>query len=206
LDGGSYSYLWLDALSVKAREEGRVTTVATIVATAVSADGHREIPGLDTFTAEDGPAWTRFLKDLASRGLSGVRLVISDDHRGLVGAIAAVLPGASQVTRRTLPDIYREEEGRDFRCSVDRPQGLEEGGCDLMGANPMDLLTHREAQVLAMFSAGMITKTVASELGISPQTVRTHARSIYRELGVTNRVQAILLHQDPAPWAGPQTD
>ena len=101
LDGGPYPYLWLDALAVKAREDGRVTSVATVVASAVSADGHREILGLDTFTSEDGAAWTRFLRDLSARGLSGVRLVISDDHKGLVGAIAAVLPGASWQRCRT---------------------------------------------------------------------------------------------------------
>ena len=101
LDDSPYPYLWLDALSVKAREEGRVTSVATVVASAVSADGHREILGLDTFTSEDGAAWTRFLKDLSARGLSGVRLVISDDHKGLVGAIAAVLPGACWQRCRT---------------------------------------------------------------------------------------------------------
>lgn len=101
LDGGPYPYLWLDALSVKAREEGRVTNVATVVATAVSADGHREILGLDTFTVEDGAAWTQFLRGLAARGLSGVKLVISDDHKGLVAAIAAVLPGCAWQRCRT---------------------------------------------------------------------------------------------------------
>ncbi len=101
LDGGPYPYLWLDALAVKAREDGRVTSVATVVATAVSAEGHREILGLDTFTAEDGAAWTQFLRDLSARGLSGVKLVISDDHKGLVGAIAAVLPGAAWQRCRT---------------------------------------------------------------------------------------------------------
>jgi transposase-like protein len=101
LDGGPYPYLWLDALAVKAREDGRVISVATVVASAVSAEGHREILGLDTFTSEDGAAWTRFLRDLSARGLSGVRLVISDDHKGLVGAIAAVLPGASWQRCRT---------------------------------------------------------------------------------------------------------
>ncbi len=101
LDGGPYPYLWLDALAVKAREDGRVISVATVVATAVSADGHREILGLDTFTAEDGAAWTRFLRDLSARGLCGVRLVISDDHKGLTGAIAAVLPGSSWQRCRT---------------------------------------------------------------------------------------------------------
>jgi transposase-like protein len=101
LDSGPYPYLWLDALAVKAREDGRVTSVACVVATAVSADGHREILGLDTFTAEDGAAWTRFLRDLSARGLSGVKLVISDDQRGLVGAIAAVLPGCAWQRCRT---------------------------------------------------------------------------------------------------------
>jgi putative transposase len=101
LDGGPYPYLWLDAMPVKAREEGRVTSVATVVATAVSAEGHREILGLDTFTSEDGAAWMRFLRDLVARGLSGVRLVISDDHKGLVRAIAAVLPGSSWQRCRT---------------------------------------------------------------------------------------------------------
>ncbi len=101
LDAGPYPYLWLDALAVKAREHGRVTSVATVVATAVSADGHREILGLDTFTAEDGAAWTRFLKDLTARGLSGVRLVVSDDHKGLTSAIAAVLPGCAWQRCRT---------------------------------------------------------------------------------------------------------
>ena len=101
LDDGPYPYLWLDALPIKAREEGQVTSVATVVATAVSASGHREILGLDTFTAEDGAAWTQFLRDLRARGLSGVRLVISDDHKGLVAAIAAVLPGCAWQRCRT---------------------------------------------------------------------------------------------------------
>jgi putative transposase len=101
LDAAPYPYLWLDALAVKAREEGRVVSVWAVVATGVSASGHREILGLDIFSAEDGAAWTQFLRDLSARGLSGVRLVISDDHKGLTGAIAAVLPGCSWQRCRT---------------------------------------------------------------------------------------------------------
>ena len=55
-----------------------------MVASAVNAEGHREILGLDVFTAEDAAAWTAFLRDLIERGLSGVQLVVSDDHRGVV--------------------------------------------------------------------------------------------------------------------------
>jgi len=101
LDGGPYTYVWLDALSLKCREGGRIANVAAVIATAVSADGHREILGLDVLTSEDGAGWTAFLRDLVARGLSGVRLVISDDHRGLVEAIAAVVPGCSWQRCRT---------------------------------------------------------------------------------------------------------
>ncbi len=101
LDAGPYTYLWLDALALKCREGGRIANVAAVVATAVNSDGHREILGLDVLTSEDGAGWTAFLRDLVARGLQGVRLVISDDHTGLVGAVEAVLPGASWQRCRT---------------------------------------------------------------------------------------------------------
>lgn len=95
LDGGPYTYVWIDALSQRCREGGRVVNVSTAMATGVNADGHREILGVDVFTSEDGASWTGFIRDLVARGLSGVKLVVSDDHQGLKQAIAAVLPGAS---------------------------------------------------------------------------------------------------------------
>ena len=101
LTGGPYTYLWLDATFLKCREGGRVVNVATVVATAVNADGQREIAGFDLFTDEDGAAWTAFLRSLVARGLSGVQLVISDAHVGLRNAIAAVLPGAGWQRCRT---------------------------------------------------------------------------------------------------------
>jgi len=94
LDRGPYSYVWVDALTQRCREGGRVVNVRTVIATGVNADGYREILGVDVFTSEDGAAWTSFLRGLVARGLSDVRLVISDDHLGLKRAIAAVLPGA----------------------------------------------------------------------------------------------------------------
>ena len=101
LDAGPYTYVWMDALTMRVREAGRVVNLAAVVATGVNADGHRELLGLDLITSEDGAGWTQFLRGLVARGLTGVRLVISDDHAGLVGAIAAVLPGASWQRCRT---------------------------------------------------------------------------------------------------------
>ncbi len=101
LDAGPYAYVWLDALTQKIREGGRIVNVACVVATAVSAEGTREILDLDLHTTEDGAGWTAFLRGLVARRLSGVRLVISDAHPGLVDAIAATLPGASWQRCRT---------------------------------------------------------------------------------------------------------
>jgi transposase-like protein len=72
-----------------------------VVATGVTAEGKREILGVDVVSAEDGAAWTAFLRGLVARGLRGVRLVISDAHEGLKNAIAAVLDGASWQRCRT---------------------------------------------------------------------------------------------------------
>ena len=72
-----------------------------MVATGVNADGFREILGVATSTAESGAGWNTFFKDLVARGLSGVALVTSDAHAGLVDAIGAALPGASWQRCRT---------------------------------------------------------------------------------------------------------
>jgi transposase-like protein len=101
LDAGPYTYVWIDALTQKVREGGRIVNVAALVATGVSAAGAREILGLDIVTSEDGAGWTAFLRGLVARGLSGVRLVISDAHPGLVDAIASTLHGASWQRCRT---------------------------------------------------------------------------------------------------------
>src|SRR5512142_949260 len=95
LDAGSYPFVWLDALTQKVREGGRTVAVHALVATAVNADGCREVLGLDVVASEDGAGWLAFLRSLVARGLSGVALVTSDAHPGLVEAIGAMLPGAS---------------------------------------------------------------------------------------------------------------
>jgi transposase-like protein len=101
LDAGPYRYLWIDALTQKVREGGRVVNVSVVVATAVNNEGHREIVGFDIVTAESTAGWTGFLRSLVARGLCGVELVISDAHGGIKAAIAAVLGDASWQRCRT---------------------------------------------------------------------------------------------------------
>ena len=92
----AYPYLWLDATYVKVREAGRVTSMAALVATGVAHSGERRILGLELAAGNDeGSAWPGFIRSLVERGLAGVRLVISDDHRGLVKAVHEQLLGAA---------------------------------------------------------------------------------------------------------------
>ena len=93
---GTYPYVWVDATYVKARQDGRVGSVAVVIAVGVKAEtGEREVLGMDVGPSEDGAFWTSFLRSLVTRGLCGVRLVTSDAHRGLKSAVEAVLVGAS---------------------------------------------------------------------------------------------------------------
>jgi putative transposase len=101
LDAGPYRFVQADALTLRVREGGRTVLVHGLIATGVNADGHREILGFDVTSAEDGAGWLAFFRGLVARGLSGVALVTSDAHAGLVAAIAATLPGASWQRCRT---------------------------------------------------------------------------------------------------------
>ena len=141
LDGGPYRYLWLDALTQKVREAGRIVNVSVVVATAVNAEGRREIVVMDVGTSEDGAFWLAFLRSVADRGLSGVELVTSDAHRGLREAIATVFAGASwqrcrthfmtnlltRVPRRAQPwvatmvrTVYQQPSPEEVHAQVDR--------------------------------------------------------------------------------------
>lgn len=100
-DAGPFTFVAADALVLKVREGGRVLPVHVLVATGVNADGHREILGVQVTSSEDGAGWLAFFRDLTARGLSGVKLVTSDAHAGLVSAIGATLPGASWQRCRT---------------------------------------------------------------------------------------------------------
>ena len=96
---GQWPYVWLDATYLKSRENGHVVTRALVVAVGVNQEGRREVLGLACGPAETEAFWTEFLRDLAARGLTGVRLVISDAHQGLKNAAAKVLGATWQRCR-----------------------------------------------------------------------------------------------------------
>ena len=96
---GEWPYVWLDATYVKVRKNGRIVSVAVIIATGVNADGRREVLGMDTGSSEAETFWTDFLRKLRQRGLRGVKLVISDAHEGLKAAIAKIMHAGWQRCR-----------------------------------------------------------------------------------------------------------
>ncbi len=96
---GDWPYLWIDATYVKVRNNGRIVSVAVIVAVGVNADGRREVLGMDIGPSEAETFWTDFLRKLRRRGLRGVKLVISDSHEGIKAAVAKILQATWQRCR-----------------------------------------------------------------------------------------------------------
>ncbi|HJU46990.1 MAG TPA: IS256 family transposase [Gaiellaceae bacterium] len=161
-------YLWLDATYLKVREGGRVVSMACLVAIGVSGNGERRVLGLELSSGNDeGSAWPSFIRGLVARGLHGVRLVISDDHAGLVKAVHEELLGsgwqrcrvhftrnaqdlvprsARSMVASAIRSVFEQPDGASARAQLDRvidgmarpyPRVAEL----LTGAEP-DLLSH----------------------------------------------------------------
>lgn len=88
---GDWPYLGIDATYVKVRQNGRIISVAVIIAVSVNSDGRREVLGMDIGPSEAEPIWTAFLRKLTRRGLRGVKLVIFDAHAGIKAAVSRLL-------------------------------------------------------------------------------------------------------------------
>jgi putative transposase len=88
---GDWPYLRIDATYVKVRQNGRIVSVAVIVAVGVNSEGRREVLGMDIGPSEAELFWTAFLRKLIRRGLRGVKLVISDAHEGIKAPVFKLL-------------------------------------------------------------------------------------------------------------------
>ena len=96
LDHVEFPYIYLDATYLHVRNAtSQVCSMAVVVATGICADGSREVLGVDVGDSEDETFWRGFLRSLKARGLTGVRMVISDQHAGLVAALRRSFQGAS---------------------------------------------------------------------------------------------------------------
>ncbi len=115
---GEWPYLWLDATYVKVRHAGRIVSVALTVAVAVNDQGRREVLGMAIGASEAETFWTEFLRSLARRGLRGVQLVISDDHKGLKTAASRILGATWQRCRVHFTRNLLARAGRQGRRVV----------------------------------------------------------------------------------------
>ncbi len=96
---GDWPYLWIDATYIKVRQNGRIVSVAVIIAVGANADGRREVLGMQVGPSEAETFWTDFLRALARRGLRGVKLVVSDAHEGIKAAVSKVMNATWQRCR-----------------------------------------------------------------------------------------------------------
>ena len=138
----AFPYVFLDATYLHVRRTGpggtvggsgiggQVTSMAVVVATAVTVDGGREILGLDVGDSEDEVFWRGFLRTLKERGLHGVRLVISDQHAGLVAALGRVFQGVGHQRCRVhfarnllalVPKSHKDMVASVFRTAFAQP-------------------------------------------------------------------------------------
>ena len=148
LDEQTFPYVFLDATYCKVRINARVVSQAVIIATGVSADGRREVLGCQVGDSETESFWTDFLRGLRDRGLSGVQLVISDSHRGLINAVSTVMQGASwqrcrvhfmrnalakvskghaEMVAATIRTIFAQPGPKEVRAQVDNVARMLEG-------------------------------------------------------------------------------
>ena len=117
LDHERFPYVYLDATYLHVRCDHKVVSRAVVIATGVREDGHREVRGVAVGDSEDELFWRTFLRSLKDRGLCGVKLVISDQHAGLVAGIKRCFEGAAH-------QRYRVHFARNLLATV--PEGNQE--------------------------------------------------------------------------------
>ena len=166
----AFPYLWFDATYLKVREAGRVVSMACLVAVGVATNGERRVLGLELSPGHDeGSAWAPFIRGLVERGLRGVRLVISDDHTGLVKAIREQLLGsgwqrcrvhftrnaqdlvprsARSMVASAIRSVFEQPDGASAREQLDRVID----GMARPYPRVADLLTEAEPDLLAHFA------------------------------------------------------
>jgi putative transposase len=180
LSGTLYPFLLVDALVLKIREDGRVRARSALIATGITASGHREILGLTIGDSESEASWGAFFQSLKSRGLRGVDLVVSDHHGGLVEAVKVHFQGASwqrcqaHFSRNVVsaaPKAVQKELKTHLRALLTAP--------DLATARRLlkDTVAHfeeRAPQAVAVLEAGFDDATAVLAL---PDPYRTRLRT-----------------------------
>jgi putative transposase len=220
---GRHPYVWVDATYHKVRQDGRVASMATVVAVGVTDQGERQVLGVDAGPSEDKAFWTQFLRSLVRRGLEGVQLVISDAHEGLKEAIGKVLVGATWQRCRvhfrrnllaTLPKAPQQAVAAFVRTIFAQPDHqsalaqLERVTDGLRGRFPQaaELLTEAAEDLLAHFHfpaehRRRLHSTNTLERLHKELKRRTHVVGIFPHRKSLLRLVGMLLAEQDDEWA-----
>jgi putative transposase len=153
-------YVWVDALYEKVRIDDRVESMAVVIATGVNREGRREVLGFDVIPVESEEGWTAFFKSLKDRGLSGVQLVISDAHKGLVAAVRKVLKAEWQrckvhFYRNVLVHVPKRSQAEVSEAMKAVFVQRDEKSAKAKAAELVRLFQARFAKAMEIFEAGV---------------------------------------------------
>jgi transposase-like protein len=174
---GESRYVWVDALYEKVRVDDRVESMAVVIATGVNADGRREVLGFDVIPAESEEGWGGFFKSLKERGLSGVKLVISDAHKGLTAAVRKVLKAEWQrckvhFYRNVLVHVPKRSQAEVSEAMKGVFVQRDEKSAKTKAAELVRQFQGRLAKAMEVFEAGV--EDVLSYLHYSTAASRPH--------------------------------
>jgi putative transposase len=156
-----YPYLYLDATYLKVRWGSRVTSMALLVCVGVDEEGFREVLAVEVAGTEKGAAYTSLLRGLIDRGLSGVRLVVSDDHEGIKSAVAAELPGVEwqrcvvHFERNVLSHVPASEMGEVAEDMKAPFKVRRQKTAKVLAKEFVELYEKRFPKAVAIFEAGI---------------------------------------------------
>jgi transposase-like protein len=185
--GKSYPFVLVDALQVKVRRQGAIRSTGALVAIGINEDGYREILGLSIANSETHESWKEFFRSLKQRGLTGVDLVVSDAHQGLVDAVHECFQGASW--QRCQTHFRRNILDKTSKSVHDR---MSKGLDDIFGADDIDASKEAFNKLCAELEGKADKALETLELGLEDATAVLRLPQKYRvRLRTTNMVERL---------------
>ena len=188
LAGQRHPFVLVDALQLKLRHRGRVVPQSALVAVAITAEGHRQILGMQIADSESQTSWSTFLAWLKGRGLTGVELIVSDAHQGLIQAIRRHFQGISW--QRCQVHLMRDILGR---CPAQHQRALAGHVRTLFNAPDLAMARHLKEEVLTTYEEGAPDAMTCLDEGFEDAMAVMALPELYRRrLRSTNSLERLI--------------